>query len=338
MFSVPEGLSVRIRLSRSNSMLRVAALAASVSVGLTGGAEAQQLLRSTQDTSGAVNQGSPVTERILSELRAGRAGDDAATPDSAPDTAAEGDATAKPAKLRDGILSEPQADPVNADGLLGTQDPATPADGDLSADGVMTPPTENTLTDDAAGEQPLPSDPAPAPPLVRADARSLAGRPRQLPAPDRAPVPAAAPVPAPAADGAGQGDAQDEPADPPPSLRPRIVDTEDNPYAPVGYRLGGFRLLPGITGETVHSDNVLKASSDRRADVALVLRPSLLLESQWSRHSVTLDLHGRTSSYASLKSQDERLLFVNLRPAVAGERCDNGGTSGVEAEFPLVFQ
>ena len=287
------------------------------------------------DASGAVNQGSATTERILSELRAGNDGANAS--DSSPETAAGDDAAgpvgqtqpgALSAKLRtDGSLAEPAVDSTTQDGLLRDQQTAVPADGDLSADGKIVAPTDALADQTDAG-----ASGAAAPANARVidgetDARTAAGRPRPV-AEDGAGAIAPAPAPVAPIDDTTPEDASslDVAADQP-VLRRAVVDVEADPYAAVGYRVGGFLVLPTITADTLFSDNVLQSSSDRQSDVAVVLRPGLSLQSQWSRHSLSLDLRGVTTTYANLHSQDGNELHANLRG-----RLDLTSRSSLEAE------
>ncbi len=356
---------MRIRLVAQHAVVSGAALAISLPLLLCSAAYGQQ----ASPDAGAVNQGSPVTEQILKELRAGKSGEDAvpaltpiepaapaasspATPNAtvpAPTTAPglipiEGDPIpAGPAQ--DGSLAEPAPPSATTDGLLKEQSPSSetppPADGDLSADGKLVQPSGGA-TDPVAKDVPVPSVPvvAPAaatpdaaapvvtrrmtpPPVSQPDARAVAGRPRQV-AEDNSPPrrrkshhATVVKIRELANDqGASDADAAvagDDGVSREPSLRGQITELDDNPYAPVGYRFGSFVLKPSITAETVYSSNVLQSHDHGQADGALVLRPGFALESQWSRHFVSLDVRGLTSSHARIKSEDDRQLNANLR-------------------------
>ena len=258
---------MRIRLS----IIRAAALGAAVAV-LTLLAEPPQAAAQDGsavkiDDGSAVNQGSPATERLLGELRAGG--------DASPDAAIPAAEAAKP--RTDGTLAET----VEADGKLADQQPA-PVDGDLSADGKIA-----------------------APPAATADARATQ---------------------------ADEPVAGDDAIASPRRLRPVATDVEADPYAPVGILRGGFLILPGITASSVFSDNVLVSNTNRQSDIALVLRPAVSVQSQWTAHSLSLDLRGATTSYARLESQDVSEFHANLKG-----RFDLTSRSNLEAEAAYDF-
>lgn len=293
-------MRIRLRLPRFAASMSATALSAVLSMGIYAHA---------QDAGTAVNQGSSTTERILSELRAGKGVDTggAAAADAAT-AVGEGDAPAGPPQ--DGSLAAPAAEPTNQDGVLRDAPANAPADGDLSADGKLVNPADPATPpadDEAAAASARPNARTVE---TQTDARTVAGRPRPVPE-DTGGARVARPIVA-AEDAPLQDDVPDETAEPRPVLRPQVLDTDDNPYAPVGYRIGGFRLLPSLTAETLYSDNV-RQSPLREGDVALVLRPSATLESQWSRHFIGLDLRGSTTSYARLPSEDSKQLTASLR-------------------------
>lgn len=82
-------------------------------------------------------------------------------------------------------------------------------------------------------------------------------------------------------------------------LRPSIEETEPvpaalvkrrpitDPYAPVGFRMGGITVYPSFTAGTVISSNVRQEPSDEQSAIGTRLKPSLHFESDWVRHSWT---------------------------------------------------
>jgi hypothetical protein len=307
----------------------------------------------TPDT-GAVNQASPVTEKILKELRASQPDGDTTpapvpTAETGPGTAAEpGPATpillptpdlpVPPAQ--DGSMAEPVTDgpaavAPNTDGQLGAEQNAAPVDGDMAADGKLVSQPAEASKDPLADAptvaarpeaQPVRMRPAAAP---RRTARAVAGRSRRV-ADDDAPPPrriraAAPPSPSDAAVSDVAPDADAGPGDDAaPTLRPQIIaEDDDNPYAPVGYRIGSFKLMPSITAETVFSDNARQSRDNPQRDVSLVLRPAMTLESDWSRHFVSVDLRGMSSRHAQLSDENNN----ELNAAVSGRLDLREGTS-----------
>jgi hypothetical protein len=86
---------------------------------------------------------------------------------------------------------------------------------------------------------------------------------------------------------------------PPPPAQARITIGDDtevpvrrrrstiDPYAPVGIPAGAFRLYPSLEIGSVVTSNVRRVATAAKADAALRLRPSLRIESNWVRHSLT---------------------------------------------------
>ena len=219
-----------------------------------------------------------------------------------------------PGPVQDGSLAAPVAETSNTDGQLATPQETAPVDGDMAGDGKL------VATPAEASKDPLAEEPPAIAPsrirlrptaALRRDARSVAGRSRIVAEADPAPrrirpeaAPSDAAVPD-VANGDSDGDAS------PPALRPQTAAEDDeDPYAPVGYKIGSFKLMPSITAETVFSDNVRQSQSNRQADMALVLRPAFTLESDWSRHFVSVDLRGMTAK--NMRLGDENNRDVNL--------------------------
>ncbi len=86
---------------------------------------------------------------------------------------------------------------------------------------------------------------------------------------------------------------------PPPISQSRITIGDDSeepvrrrrstvdPYAPIGIPAGAFRLYPTLEIGSVVSSNVRRVPTGNQADAAIRLRPSLRIESDWVRHSLT---------------------------------------------------
>ena len=271
-------------------IFRVAGLAAAVAVGVL---VAQLPQAAAQDAATAVNQGPGEAERILSELRSRRSTGldaEALSDDAVPDTAEP---------KADGTLAETPA----PDGKLAEQPAAeAPVDGDMAADGKI---AEQAVRD--VRDQPDADTGAEA---VVAGARM----------PPRTAI-------APTTDGpANSDDVPDAPLARP-RLRAAAEDTETDPYAPFGIKRGGFLIMPSLTVGTLYSDNVLQSGNNRRSDIALALRPGVNLQSQWSTHSLALDLRGATNTYAQITSQ-----FTDEVHAALTGRFDISSRSNIEGE------
>ena len=70
------------------------------------------------------------------------------------------------------------------------------------------------------------------------------------------------------------------------------------PYDPLGIRLGAFRAYPSVEVTGVVTDNVRQSASDRQADIGLRIAPELRLQSDWVRHSASLNANSELIFYA----------------------------------------
>jgi hypothetical protein len=77
------------------------------------------------------------------------------------------------------------------------------------------------------------------------------------------------------------------------------------PYDPVGIKLGSFVLFPELDLGTSYYSNVFHAPS-ARSDVALDVAPSARLVSNWSRHALEFDAKGILSFYNQYQTEDDR--------------------------------
>jgi len=68
-------------------------------------------------------------------------------------------------------------------------------------------------------------------------------------------------------------------------------------YEAPGIRAGGVILFPTLELGTLASSNVARTGSGAQADAALLLKPGLRLESEWSRHQWTASASGEMLHY-----------------------------------------
>ena len=87
---------------------------------------------------------------------------------------------------------------------------------------------------------------------------------------------------------------------------------EDDPYASLGVRMGSFLLYPELSVESEYDDNLFLTPSKTQGDWALVLTPSLQVQSNWSRHSLTATLSGERSYHERFSSEDEKTFSAGL--------------------------
>jgi hypothetical protein len=84
--------------------------------------------------------------------------------------------------------------------------------------------------------------------------------------------------------------------------RRRREDTD--PYAPQGLPAGAFRLFPVLETGAAFSTNPALAESGADSDLGIFLRPSLKLQSQWSRHQLDVNASGDLIYFLSDTSAD----------------------------------
>lgn len=94
---------------------------------------------------------------------------------------------------------------------------------------------------------------------------------------------------------------QQRPLPPPPPPRP---GPEADPFQPLGLRIGSFRAFPilEITGDG--SDNVRTDHTGKKKDIGLRLAPSIRVESDWVRHSLTFNANSEHIFYAKAHDMD----------------------------------
>jgi len=114
---------------------------------------------------------------------------------------------------------------------------------------------------------------------------------------------------------------------PPAGHDPQLFQTEDilpladrrletffrnEPFQPVGYRLGSFVLFPEIELAGVGYSNVLR-SPKARADLALEAKPELRLVSNWRWHALELKANGNLSFHDEFPSEDNKNALLEAR-------------------------
>jgi hypothetical protein len=95
------------------------------------------------------------------------------------------------------------------------------------------------------------------------------------------------------------------------------------PFDPVGLRMGSFTLFPEIEVGGLWQNNVLRSSRDPRTDVALELRPSIRVVSNWRRHALELGARATTSFHGDLSSEDDRAWALDARGRLDITRATN---------------
>ena len=83
------------------------------------------------------------------------------------------------------------------------------------------------------------------------------------------------------------------------------TDLYGTDYEPLGIRVGSFVLRPEITSGVLLTDNVFLTQNEQSSDEALELRGRVDLNSDWSRHAISLSASGLTSSYKQFSSEND---------------------------------
>jgi hypothetical protein len=111
----------------------------------------------------------------------------------------------------------------------------------------------------------------------------------------------------------------------------RRVDAVDA-YAPVGIGSSVLRLYPTVEVGGVYSSNANGSATRPKEAVGLRFKPSLRLESDWVRHSLTGGLEGDITHYAELEDVDTASLniFQRLRLDVRQQT-----TAEIETRYTL---
>lgn len=92
------------------------------------------------------------------------------------------------------------------------------------------------------------------------------------------------------------------------SLRPNAME---DPYDPLGKRLGSFLLFSELTISGLYSDNPTASNTNGPGDSAIEYQPRFLLRSDWSRHSLAFEGQLTKSHYNELTSENEEEWFLN---------------------------
>lgn len=98
------------------------------------------------------------------------------------------------------------------------------------------------------------------------------------------------------------------------SVTPTPLPGDD--YQPLGLRAGGFFMFPSVETGLRVTDNVSRQPQGRRDDVGYFVAPSMRLESDWVRHSFSVDASSRHVYYFDNPSEDETDVDIRLRSRI----------------------
>ena len=93
----------------------------------------------------------------------------------------------------------------------------------------------------------------------------------------------------------------------------RNVKVQDRPrpdYDPIGIRAGSFFFYPSVGLQGLYDSNVLAVDDDEEDDFAAILTPRLQVKSNFSRHSLALDVGAETASYLDENDNDYQDVYA----------------------------
>ncbi|MDO9103691.1 MAG: outer membrane beta-barrel protein [Methylovulum sp.] len=91
-----------------------------------------------------------------------------------------------------------------------------------------------------------------------------------------------------------------------------VLNRAKTDYAPVGIRMGAFKLLPTLSSENEWKDNIYSSQNNAVDDLIFHIKPALAVQSDWNRHALTFALDSDLQSYASRDAEDKENYSFNL--------------------------
>lgn len=105
------------------------------------------------------------------------------------------------------------------------------------------------------------------------------------------------------------------------------VSVRDRPrdeYDPLGVRFGGFTLNASVGLNATHNSNVYAAETNEQDDLIFTVTPRARLQSNWSRHALTLEAGAAFDRYNDLDDENAETYFAG-----AVGRVDIGSNTSV---------
>lgn len=79
-----------------------------------------------------------------------------------------------------------------------------------------------------------------------------------------------------------------------------------------GVRLGTFTLTPTLESNNEWKSNIYSSQNGAIEDFITHTKPSVILQSDWSQHSLALDINSDIQNYASYDGEDRNIYSINL--------------------------
>ena len=89
----------------------------------------------------------------------------------------------------------------------------------------------------------------------------------------------------------------------------RTIAPQDDPYAALGIRAGGFVLFPSLTVTAGHTSNAAE-SSGGSGSAYVTVTPELAIRSDWAEHEATLTLRGSYERFFDGTTADKPTAMV----------------------------
>jgi len=80
------------------------------------------------------------------------------------------------------------------------------------------------------------------------------------------------------------------------TVRPRRTPVEEDPFAPLGIRVGAFTFRPAVELTGAYDTNPARAANGS-GSMYVIVAPELKVKSDWLRHELAADIHGTYSAY-----------------------------------------
>lgn len=78
-----------------------------------------------------------------------------------------------------------------------------------------------------------------------------------------------------------------------------VMDRPRPDYDAQGIRLGSFLLYPAGDAQITYNDNILASENGRKDDAIFTLAPSVVLDSDWAQHAVSISANSSSALYTS---------------------------------------
>jgi hypothetical protein len=89
-----------------------------------------------------------------------------------------------------------------------------------------------------------------------------------------------------------------------------VLERERPDYDAVGIHAGGFTIYPKLDVETDYIDNVFAAATGEKSDVTFSINPVITAQSNWGRHSLSLQASVDQTEFSHYASEDTTAWYV----------------------------